>query len=156
GGRRRRSYLKDRAVIQPSDRGSAEEIAGAILDQTGTGGNAASAVKDAERSGRATPLEYLEYRAVVKRSPTGSGAEKVAAAVLDQARKGVNATCAVELGKRSDRGTALAYFIYRAVAYRPTIVSGAEEIAAAVLDQTAIRISAMCIVKSGERSDRAA
>ena len=69
-------------------------------------------------------------RAAIRR-----GAEEIAAAVLDQAAVGVGPVGAVEGGEGGDGAAALLHLEHRAVTRRPATIGGAEEIAAAVLDQ---------------------
>ena len=85
------------------------------------------------------------------------GAEEIAAAVLDQAGVGVGPVGVVEGGQGGDRAAALTppRTPCRRRSRRLQYV-GAEEIAAAVLDQAGVGIGAVGAVERGQGGDRAA
>ena len=147
--------LEHRAVpIGTAAFGRSEEVAAAVLDQAAAGVGPVGAVEGGERGDDAAAGRDLEHCTVPNKTATGGRAEEVAAAVLDQAARGVGPVGAVEGGERGDDAAAGHDLEHRTIPNRTAIGGRAEEVAAAVLNQAAAGVGP--VSQGDERGDGAA
>ena len=121
--------------------GGAEEIAAAVLDQAGLGVGPVGAVEGGQGGDGAAAGRHLEHRAVaVTRRRRTVVPKRLPLLSSTRPAVGVGAVGAVEGGQGGDGAAARRHLEHRAVARRAAVVGGAEEIAAAVLDQAGLGV----------------
>src|SRR5205807_1400619 len=127
----------------------------AVRDQAPKGVRTIGAIERRQRGDRAASLGQLEHRADTSSTALRRSPEEIAAAVLDHTRTRISTIGAVEGGERGDGAAALDQLEHRAETSRAAFLGSAEEIAAAVFNQSGAGVPSVDF-EGGECRDRAA